>query len=405
MAKADTRRKMADQAAPGNIGCRLFGGRMGTFNNGTANTFHVVTELQTEFDAVQIIFANTQPRFTDNAIYIRATALADKSDLNASGASWTWIANGSSQRIHTAVAPGANRITYSLSEMIPLKSIPRTDGGTKPLLAIRAYLSAGGALPVLGNGTDSFTNWATRTDGRMWLMRNQAVDAVTTPASFTSTTNVSQSPIVGVRYLSRGKVVNVLAVGDSITDGRGTYLGEGFVMPACEALTTSSVGVEYSNAGWSGQSMALFGERAIDILQSPIRPDVLVMPTGSPNDETTTLTTAGNTVRAGVRARVLDQARSVGTVPVLWTMLPVNSAVNNWGSSDSIRVADNAEALAFASRGVLVANTSAAYSGTTTGGQVQIASGLTSDNIHPNDTGNTALAAVVKPLIARAGGL
>lgn len=402
MAKSANKRRDTDTSAPGSVGQRIFGGRMGTYDNTSVTTFQVACELPQHFDAVQVIFANTQTRFSDYAVTVKAGVVADIADINTSGSGFVLLPKGTQQRVGLQVSPGSSRIGYTYTDMVTLPSVARTDGGVKPLLVVRAYMGANPTLPVVGNGTDSFTNWASRTDGLKWIMRAEAGDATTT---FTSTTNISQSPIVGVRFLARGRVVNVVGVGDSITDGRGTYLGEGFILPACQELSSDRLTVCYSNAGWSGQNTGMFFERAIDIVQSELRPDVLVIPAHSPNDETTTITAAG--VAAGVtrRGRVLAECAKYGVRPVIWTMLPVNTAVNPYGSSDSLRVALNAEAVALASRGVLVADTSTAVSGDISGGQVQLAAGTNTDGIHPNSAGNAILADVLKPVLSRAIGV
>lgn len=304
MAKADARKRARDLTAPGNIGQRIFGGRMGTYNNTTPTTFQITTELQQHFDAIQIIFANTAVRYSDNTVQVKAASLPTKADLNGNSASWVNVTKSSLSRIMTRVALGANRIGYTVSDVILLPPVARTDGGTKPILVVRAYFSANAALPVVGNGTDDFTNWATRTDGRIWAMRAMTGDGVGTPSSWTSTTNISQSPIVGIRYLSRGKVVNVMGVGDSITDGRGAMLGEGFILPAVEQLSTDALAIEYSNCGWSGQTQQMFAERAIDILQSEIKPDVLCSPA------TPRTTSRSRPLRRASRRRRADAAES-----------------------------------------------------------------------------------------------
>lgn len=401
MAKSANKRRDSDLSSPGSVGQRIFGGRMGTYDGTSPTTFQVACELPQHFDAIQVILANTQTRFSDQAVLIKAGVVGDVADINTSGSGFVTVTKGTLSRVATQVAWGTNKISYTLTDMVPLPSVARTDGGTKPLLVVRAYFGANPSLPVVGNGTDSFTNWASRTDGHRWVMRAETGDSTTT---FTSTTNISQSPIVGFRFLSRGRVVNVVAVGDSITDGRGTYLGEGFVMPAVNELSTDALTVCYSNCGWSGQTTGVFFERAIDVVQQ-LRPDVLVIPAHSPNDETTTITADGVAQGAARRGRLLAECAKYGVRPVIWTMLPVNTAVNPWGSSDSLRTALNTATLALANRGVLVADTATPYSGTTTGGQVQIAAGMSSDGIHPNNTGNTALKNVLKPVLARAIGI
>lgn len=151
--------------------------------------------------------------------------------------------------------------------------------------------------------------------------------------------------------------------------------------------------------------MSSFAERAIDIAQSEVRPDVLVFPSGSPNDEVTTLTTAGIAASKARRGRILAACSAAGVVPVMWTMLPVNTAVRPWGASDALRVADNAEVLGLRTSGVLVADTAAAISGVTSGGQVQLVAGSTADNIHPDGPGSALLKTVIKPPLAAALGV
>lgn len=404
MAKADARRRDRDQRPHGNVGQRIFGGRMGLFNNTTANTFQVTCELQQHFDAIQVIFANSKPAYSDNAVQIKASVLASAADLNGSAGTWVTVTKSGLLRMTMPIAPATGRLSYTLSDIIPLSSIPRTDGGTKPLLVVRAYMGTSGDLPVVGNGTDDFTNWAARTNGRRWVMRQMAGDGVTTPTAFTSTTNVSQSPIIGVRYWSRGRVVNVMTVGDSISDGRGTYIGEGFGGLVADRLTSDALAVEYSNCGWSGQATSVFGERAIDILFSDIKPDVLIFPNSSPNNESA-LTDAGFAASDAMYQRVLAACARADVAPVLWTMIPTDPAIHAWGAADSKRVAANARALALRDRGVLVADTATPLSGPIVAGQVGLPAALAPDGIHPGDDGNILMADALTPLVRRAGGL
>jgi len=384
------------------IATRIFGGRMGTFNNVTANTFQVTTELAQHFDAVRVLFASTDIQLSHAMRSVAVSVMADKSDLNNSAGTWVTANRNGLSRIYAELSPGVGRIAYTATDWISISSVARTDGGTKPLIVARAFMQANSALPVYGDGTDNFTNWATRTDGRIWAARNQAGVAVT--SGFTSTTNASQSPIVGFQYLARGKVITVAGVGDSITDGRGTYLNEGFILPALESLSDATGTVyEYMNCGWSGQTMATFAERGIDILQSVVKPDVLVMPGASPNDITTTIAQSDIDGFRARRNRVVAEARKQGVPVVLWTWLPSNTSVKNYGATDSLRAAYNADLVAQAGRGLLVADTATAVSGVTSSGQVQMLVGSTTDNIHPNDSGNALLRDVIKPIILKAG--
>ena len=389
-----------------NIGTRIFGGRMGTYNNTTASTFQLTMEVAQDFDAIRVMFANTSAIISDATVNVSASVMSSISDPNNAGGTWSTVTKGALSRIATAVAPGANRIGYTVSDWTSISSVARSDGGTFPLIVVRAFISSNASLPVYGNGTDDFTNWASRTGGHICISRAMTGDGITTPSNFVSTTNLSQSPIVGIQYLARGKVVTVMACGDSITEGQGTYKGEGFILPACEALSSmTGTAIEYSNTGWSGQTMAQFAERCIDLLESEVRPDVFVFPSGSPNDQVSTVTAAEIQSFQSFRARILAACQRAGVRPVIWTWLPSNTAARPYGSSDSLRVADNTAVLGLAARGILVADTSTAFSGVTSGGQVQILAGATSDDIHPNDTGNPLLRDVLKPILRRAVGV
>ncbi|BCW46639.1 hypothetical protein [Arthrobacter sp. StoSoilB5] len=239
-------------AKPSTIATRIFGGRTGTFNNTTAKTFQITTELAQHFDAVRVLFANTDLLISHSMRSVAVSVMADKTDLNNASGAWVTGSRNSMSRVYAELSPGTGRIAYTATDWISISSLARTDGGTKPLLAARAFMQANATPPLYGDGTDSLTSWARRTDGRIWAARHQ--DGVAVTSGFTDTTNRSQSPIVGFQYLARGKVVTVAAVGDSITDGRGTHLHEGFVLPAIEALSSmSGTAYEYMNCGWSGR--------------------------------------------------------------------------------------------------------------------------------------------------------
>lgn len=391
----------------GPVGVRVFGGRMGTLNIAGTTTFHVACEVPTEFDAVQIIVANTAARLSYATINMAVAALPSAADLNGSAEPWTIVYSGgpSRARMNQANSGGTNRVRYTATDIAQLSSVARSDGGTKPILAMRVIFGPTATLPVVGNGTDSFTNWATRSTGNLWAMRHQAVLAATPGnyANFTSTTNQSQSPIVGYRFWSRGRVVNVMNVGDSIDDGRGTYLGAGYGELVCDSLSTvGGLTFMQANLGWSSQAASTYLTRAMDALRSPVvRPDILMIPSMSPN-EGTPLTVGQFRTRANWLAKVIDECRRLGVVPVIRTMLPCSAAVNDWNASDALRIADNARVVALRDRDVLVADVAPLFETVLDGdGQMGINPALTNDGIHPNDAGLALMAAELAPLVAK----
>jgi lysophospholipase L1-like esterase len=392
-----------------NVAVRIFGGRMSTLNVAATTTFHVALEVPVEYDGVQIIFANTDPRFCWPVNRLSVCSIPSATDLNGSSLTWTpGMANGPGLgSLNQRNAPGSSRVGYTLSDVLPVQSVPRSDGGTKPIVAVRAAFTPSGTLPVVGNGTDDFTNWASRSDGHRYVMRSQAVSAATAgvnTSAFTSTTNQSQSPIVGVRLLCRGRVVNVMNVGDSIDEGRGTYLGAGYNQLVCDTLSTTSVAFVQSNLGWSGQSSGFFYSRVIDALRDPnIRPDILILPTMTPNDGTP-LTATMFTNASIWRTQIIAECRRRKVVPVFRTMLPVAPSVHSWGSSDALRRADNAAALMMNDQGVIVVDTASLFETSIDGnGQMGINATLAPDLIHPGDAGYQAMSGVLAPAVARAG--
>lgn len=387
----------------GNVGTRIFGGRMGTFDNSTVKTFMVAGALAQKFDAIRLIFANASTTDTVAVNLCKVSSPASAADLNNSAGTFASVTFAGAATGTVPVAVGASRRGFLVSDWIALSSTDRSDGGTFPLFHARAYITTAATISVMGNGTDSFTNWATRTNGRIWCMRYQNADQVTTPSGFTDTTNRSQSPIVGVQYLARGRVVTVMGAGDSITEGRGTYLGEGFGVPACEALSDmSGIAYEWANIGSAGVGMSQTRDQVLDVLAAGIYPDIFVLPNSSPNEQSTPITAANIGAARQKLARALADMRANQVEPILWTWVPTNPAVLDWGSSDSLRTAYNADTLLLRSRGQSVADFSAALSGTTDGdGQVNMLAGTTTDNIHPNDTGNAVLTSLLMTEIKR----
>ncbi len=400
------------------IGTRIFYSRMGTVSNATAKTYHVTAEVSCHFDAVRPIFASQDVArsYQFAAVKVSApTSIATDADLLNSGGTWVSVIRHNMTAIPIAVAPGGGnsvRIAYTLPDFVPIKSLDRTDGGTKPLIAMRAYSNdtSATALPCYGNGSsDTLSAWETRVNG-MWASRFFNGDGVSTPANFTGGTSATpqiQSPIIGFQFLPRGKVITVASIGDSIMEGRGTYIGEGYVLPALESIQSETgLPIAYLNSAWAGTTMmggtnGLYGyvARAFDLIRNEhIRPDVLVMSIASPNDEQTTLTDSGvQKMEMGLQA-VVRECKRYGVALVLTTWLPTNFAVYPRGNTDAKRYAYNAAALATYENVVDIASL---FDGGLDGNSQGIMINSL-DGIHPNDTGNALAAVALKAALKSA---
>lgn len=388
-----------------NIATRIFGGRMGTINNTTAKTYQISTTTAQHFDAIRVIFVNTAPNLGINNITAKVCVSGSSANIsNNGGSTWTNVLKNGQSNFCVPNSPGVARIQYTLSDWIPLSSINRSDGGKFPIVIIRAYIQGPSNLPAYGQGSspDLYTNWESIPNGRFWIARQQDGDHVTTLTGFNTTTNMDQSPIVGFQYLSRGKVVSIMGVGDSITDGIGTYRGEGFGMLITNELSDmNKVALEWSNCGWASQTPTQYTNRAIDILNSKIKPDILLFPVGSPNGVVAPITDTQMRDFAGKAQSVVAKCNEKNVQCILWTWLPTNTAVKNYGESDSARVELNNNFISLNSKGFYVADTAKALSGEIIGGQVQMLNGSTIDGIHPNDSGNIIMKETILPFVKK----
>lgn len=314
-----------------------------------------------------------------------------------------------------AVAPVPSTADADLIAATPTQLLTTGGSGTftLPLLAIRVTVftaSGTGNIVTLGNSgaNDIYTNWPTHPSGRIVrLLRRVGGFAVSNWSSMQASNSTVTNTGLGliVQYVARGRVVNLVGFGDSIADGRGTYIGEGFGQPAAVSLSGGAEGVayEWTNMGWAGQSTPQIRAHVTDAIASGMFSAggrfIAVLPAGSPNDISTTISATNITAMRGNIGRALQQLDANRVPAIVWTWLPTNTAIKACGATDALRTAYNGEVRGWASRGSVIADFDSAIAGSANGtGQVQFASGTTTDNIHPNDTGNARLT----PLLVRA---
>lgn len=397
-----------------NIGTRILDSRMSTnIDNSISKTYQITLALSQHFDAVRVIFANNNPSLGVFSIQSKLSVLSSASDLNNSGGTWYDVYKSNQSFFMVGNAPASNQLSYAVSDWVKVSSAERTDGGIFPLIAVRATIANMASLPAYGNGTDSYTNWATKPDGHIWVARQQDGNHVSNPTTFNSTSNQNQSPLIGVQYQSRGKVYTIFGFGDSLTHGlTGNYKGEGFGQKLCSDLTDmNGITFEYSNFGWSGQLISQFAQRALYLLDNDLlRPDILFFPSGSTNDVTIIGSDAPITPtiiqnQAAKWQEVVAKCKKKNVICVIWTFLPSTSSGKNYGATDSLRVSQNASHLTLNEKGFFVVDVATPLSGATVNGQVQLASQYTVDGIHLNDAGYQVMIDQFKPLIKQLTGV
>jgi len=401
-----------------NIGTRSLYHKLGTIDSSSARTFQVTAELAAPFDAIRLVICNTSK--TQAQYYVcKASVTSSAADLNNSAGAWSNVGQHGDITFTVPVAPRTNssgaRPNYGFSNWVPLASLDRTDGGIYPLVVVRAFdLLANAALPGYVVGTGDLTNWATKPDGRLWCARDQIVDGVTTPASFTSTTNQNRSPIIAIQYQARGRVVTVMSCGDSIASGQGTYVGQGFYGKAADAVRDAlSIPIEYANFSWEGQnSFAVDGSgymaRAMDIMRGELCPDIMCMGASTPNDTAPTITQAIIDRTRWARERMTALAADKGVKLLLGNWMPSTNAVKAYGATDSLRVAENAMLAARYANvpaAQLIDVATPVNGSTHASGQIEISATYSTDGIHPNEAGNVLLAPIATTALTNLMGL
>lgn len=385
---------------------RIFDARMAATHTVPAGgeSFHAVFRCAAPPLRVWAILANGSTTVTIGAGVRAAILDNDGLDLNGSGKAWPALSNGASAAVTVPVAPDPSRPSFAMTGYADLDN---TTGST--LVGVRAFISTPAVYTICGRGVDgvdaNLTNWATRKDNEV-VFRNQLGDQITVPGGFTSTTNVSYTPIIGIAYLSHKNVVTVMSIGDSIEAGQGEYINSG---PVYEAIRVGGGfdNIEVASLSYSGRSSLNSALAFDDAIAAGLIPNAVVYGM-SPNDVGASLVVT-DTIVKDWRIRMMSFKQACvnnNIISIPRTMVPTNSPIDtpvgihyNWGSSDKKRVDFNNEIInsnsitldyARAVEGVLNAN-----------GQIPFAAGMTTDTLHPNNAGNLAIAAAIRAKIPR----
>lgn len=380
-------------------GLRIQSGRMERdFNNAGNNCWEDVIALAQGFDTVYLIWGqskNAGGSTTNPNMLASVAVVGDPSNATADAATWANVQVGGAGAWPLAIGPAQFRRSFVISDPINIQDIPRTDGGKFPLLAVRSFVN-GGTLTLWGDaaGNDHCTNWATKPSGRIWKRRRVAGNhASASQTTFTGDGGAAcdESPLLGVMYVARGRVISVVTFGDSIGEGRGTYLGDSFASLACEELSDmASVAFEHSCLGWSGAAGTNILAGIQDFYAAGLTCHVAFIQSATPNDVTTVIT---DQIIANARFRLgqaVTLAESKGSQVMIQPWLPTNTGVatKQYGTSDAKRQAYAAEIEGRLNRGILVPALATKLGGAIDGtGQQQMAAGSTIDGIHPADAG------------------
>jgi hypothetical protein len=243
---------------------------------------------------------------------------------------------------------------FLTSDIIPLSSIPRADGGNGRLLMWRVYASVD-TISFIGVTPLATPDATTHGDMILQASYRSAVDATTSLAS-TPGGITNSSLFMGVVLYSRGKAIGVIGIGDSITqqDGLVSDKVSSWGQRAAQLLIAQGKNVGWINAGCSGYPSATYlpqGKAQI----STYKPHVAVYAAWTPND------ISGFTTEAQIRGAIqtmagrtidfLAHCRTNGVYPILNTGIP-DIQVLNTAAKDNLRKAFVARIREMANKGL-----------------------------------------------------
>lgn len=378
-------------------------GRYNSFTTSSDWTTNIVMELESDFTALRIGIPNALPTQV-NGIRVSVGVLAASVpqawlvDINPTGG-WIDATFDGASSLNAPARIAADRYSLPLTDWLNIRSIPRTDGGIRPLIIMRIEYPSGSfpSVPYLGT-----SNWRqAATTPRVMKTSVQTVLGVTNKAAYTQTTNTEGSVVVPVvQYISKKKGRQGLIVGDSTKEGVGSNPnGYGAVQMASYELSTPDNPIEYFNAGLHAQGPAVYSKRLAD-MGSFVKPTFVTYSPYSVNDAAVGGLTSDQIGRIYTSlADFMNEMRNHPNATLILTEpLPNNPAFRNTGAGDQKRrdlIADLATFDVIVAQGY-----AAAFSGSQdANGQTLIATGLSSDNVHPNLAGYQALAQIIKPIV------
>ena len=343
-------------------------------------THQTILALPGNFQAVRLAFCNSH----SSAITLSGAVVAPSesiADLTLPTGSFETVTFGGSGSVSLPAGQDYNP-SITLSDWIPVESMARTDGDGF-LLYARAYFS-GDVVPgsYLAVGLLSP------------VLRRFRVSGNNLAGSFGSTAYYAFTAIAQVQTLSKTRQITIAASGDSITAGGGSGAspnGNSWLQKAKEAITNSTRPVTALNWGFHGATPQLYAQAAINLIDSGIKPDILIYSPFSPNGGTPDASKIAE--RRYWMLRVIEKCESSGIKPILSTGI-ANTALGWDSTADGFRLALNQE---IREMGLPFIDFASVMGDGATPERIPAA--FTTDGTHPNDAGYTAMSAVAIPVI------
>lgn len=372
------------------------------------HTTNCIMELESHFTGFRVGIHNIHTAAVGGVRV--CVSVRDKIDFPTSDAAWAAEYTTSGSDWYDATFDGSasgtlapriaeERPSTTWTDIIPLKSLARTDGGIRPVVMVRIQLPSGATMSRPYNQT---YNW--RTQGPRYYKTSKAsVAGVDNKAAFTQLANTEAGTInPAIMYYSVKSGRQLLLVGDSTVEGIGgsptCYAAS--QMAAYETSTPDNP-VEYYNAALHAQVPLTYTPRIQDLI-SVVNPTHMVYSPWS-----------GNAVAAGgITSDALNDSRRALTMAmgyvtaykapvkvVLLEGLPTTVSGRNTGAGDARRVDYNTWLSSFTGFTPAVGYAASVTNGKDASGQLLLDSSKTTDGVHPSASGYASLKEVIKPLL------
>ncbi|MCY0854356.1 SGNH/GDSL hydrolase family protein [Cupriavidus sp. D39] len=253
-------------------------------------------------------------------------------------AGWRPVTWGGASSVNIPSAASASQ--YAVSDWIPLSSIPRADGGTRPLIMVRTQHdgSVDGNFAFLGGpGLTNNRTPSSANRGRFTQFTGSTT-GVSNPAAVGSLTGNSFEVFPVFRY--RAAALSVMVSGDS-TEQNDALVAAGFTSwgyRGCADVSTQSRPINYLNCGCSGKNSNEYWARTQELISAGVVPNVLVIGPASVNDVYSNLDRSFESHRARA-LEIIEFCNSKGINYLCFIpLLPFNS---NNAQQDGYRVAFN----------------------------------------------------------------
>lgn len=272
-------------------------------NGGAGNTFCMKIAAPGDFDAVRLVlYHNSTSAVSAYQMIVSATETAaqdtdinrwrpvvggvEYSTLDAVDAhGWKSVKWAGASTI-TPAAGSATVPTISVSDWLPVSSVPRVDGSKFPLLNIRSYVSGGTCSFV---GRNVLMEQPTVANGGFIVQCGYTGDTglfVTAPATNNPVAAQSSAcPVIGIQFRTRKSGISLLGVGDSITQNSGVVADALSSMGWRAAAAISALGIPcgYVNHGFASQPADVFAAAGLNALSKWGAFNAVMIQSFSPN--------------------------------------------------------------------------------------------------------------------------